>query len=494
MTTGLLATATAAPFDDPHVGGVGFSGPTTGDVAAIYWNPAALALMQGREVTLVSGLRQARTSVQRASIDPATGLPGTGRVFPQVTGEGDTGPFTGPPGRGAFFGAGFNILGRFTLAVAAYTPFSHRIRFDPDAEGALPTRYHALSIDLHHFMVVPAIAFRIGKTLRLGLAPGFVFSGGRMVFDYDTALATGSAGLASTSCNGPCGAENPAAAARYDLAGRPSLFASPPAFTVAGGLYLDLGRWQVGAAYQSRPFGTESGDTEIQLDRSRIVRAASDPAAPLCPPAEAGSNEVPQCADGRLAFALPAILTAGATYHPAPGWAVSAIGRYLVFSGHEQLAIRVTGPAAAGQSSPALPERMLIARRFQDAVDLRLRLSRTTGRFTTGVMGRVASPTVPSRFVNPAAFDGWTLEPALLLAADFGLVRLAVGYAFSYTLKVNVDPGAFDPGAATACADAGFDLSAASCDAHQKGRAFPTAAGRYGQTAHLGTVNLSFRF
>ena len=41
----------AVPIDEPHVGGIGFSGPTTGDLAAIYWNPAALGLMHGLHVT-----------------------------------------------------------------------------------------------------------------------------------------------------------------------------------------------------------------------------------------------------------------------------------------------------------------------------------------------------------------------------------------------------------------------------------------------------------
>jgi hypothetical protein len=37
----LLAAAPAAAgvLDDPNVGGVGFGGPTTGDLTAIYWNP-----------------------------------------------------------------------------------------------------------------------------------------------------------------------------------------------------------------------------------------------------------------------------------------------------------------------------------------------------------------------------------------------------------------------------------------------------------------------
>src|SRR5438128_4562303 len=43
-------SAVAVPLDDPNVGGIGFSGPTTGDPAAVYWNPAALGLMHGPQL------------------------------------------------------------------------------------------------------------------------------------------------------------------------------------------------------------------------------------------------------------------------------------------------------------------------------------------------------------------------------------------------------------------------------------------------------------
>src|SRR5688500_15038026 len=75
-----LATATrpagAAPLDDPFVGGLSFSGPTSGNLTAVYWNPAALGLVRGFQIMAGGTAHLSTIDVQRASIDPATGMPG----------------------------------------------------------------------------------------------------------------------------------------------------------------------------------------------------------------------------------------------------------------------------------------------------------------------------------------------------------------------------------------------------------------------------------
>jgi hypothetical protein len=54
--------ARAVPVDDPHIGGIGFSGPTTGDLAAVYWNPAALGLLHGQNM-MFSGVGRLATTL-----------------------------------------------------------------------------------------------------------------------------------------------------------------------------------------------------------------------------------------------------------------------------------------------------------------------------------------------------------------------------------------------------------------------------------------------
>src|SRR5206468_5996923 len=68
--------AAASPIDDPFVGGFSFAGPTSGDLGAIYWNPAALGLMRGFQVMVSGTARSSSIAVNRAPIDPATGAAG----------------------------------------------------------------------------------------------------------------------------------------------------------------------------------------------------------------------------------------------------------------------------------------------------------------------------------------------------------------------------------------------------------------------------------
>src|SRR6185295_2588432 len=135
------------------------------------------------------------------------------RSFAPVTGHNTHSPISWPPGPGTFVAVGAAIGNRFTLALAIYTPTHERASYPATADGDQPTRYHAVEVDLRNVALVPALAFRIGNDLRIGVAPGFLFSTARLVFDEDTALAS-----PARLCSGiPCGTEDPRAAARYDV-------------------------------------------------------------------------------------------------------------------------------------------------------------------------------------------------------------------------------------------------------------------------------------
>src|SRR5262245_13317487 len=69
------APARAAPLDEPFVGGLTFNGPTSGDLGAVYWNPAALGLVRGFQLMVAASGRLSTIDVNRAPIDPMTGVP-----------------------------------------------------------------------------------------------------------------------------------------------------------------------------------------------------------------------------------------------------------------------------------------------------------------------------------------------------------------------------------------------------------------------------------
>jgi long-subunit fatty acid transport protein len=472
--------AQASPLDDPHIGGIGFSGPATGDLAAVYWNPAAVGLIADNEALIGGSGRFSALSLRRDPIDPATGAPGGARSFPEAHGTSTLQPVAWPPQPGAFLAVAASLGNRFTLAVAAYSPFSERVHWRPAADGEQPTRFHALDIDLRNWALVPALAIRVGGGLRIGAAPGFLFSVGRLTFDEDTALAGGAAGVAADCGGAPCGVENPAAAARYDLSTGLSPFDSSLSFTMGGGLHLQRPAWAVGLGYITRPLG--GGEVEIPARRTRLQapsRLAGQP--PLCPADAAGP-----CFFGDVRYRLPDTLTGGFTYYLNPRVDLGLVFRWLNLSQHDAIRIRVSGPATGGLRSHGLPEQVVLFRGFQDTYDLRARAMLRVGeRILIGAGLRAETSAVPADALSPAAVDGFKLEPSLAAQVRAtSWLLLTAGYAFTFVPAVSTGRSLFDPTTEIACEQAGGDLGTEACKKRQVGQARPTAAGRYSLSTH----------
>jgi long-subunit fatty acid transport protein len=482
----LLATmpARAGVLDDPNVGGIGFGGPTTGDLTAIYWNPAALGLMTGGQAMLGVSFWSSSLSVKRDPIDTPAGS----RSFLPVTGHNRHSPISWPPGPGTFAAVGAAIGNRFTLALAMYTPSYERATYPATADGEQPTRYHAVEVDLRNVALVPALAFRIGRDLRIGVAPGFLFSTGRLLFDEDTGLAS-----PTPMCGaGPCPPESPLAAARYDVGSGLGLFDSTLSYTVAGGLHYRRGRFEIGLAVSSRPLGNEGGGVEVRATRTSVSPPQRlGPAAVVCPP------DHPQgCVSGHIRYDLPDIFTAGVTWHVTPPLAITAVVRLLTFSRHDQIAIRVVGPANGSLRTAGLPERLVLHRGFQDVVEGRLRVEGDlTYWLKVGGAIRAETGAVKPGSFSPAAVGGPTFEPAVMAELRVGgWLSLVTGYAFTVMPAASTGTSTFDPGAAVRCDEAQGNLTDPSCVTREAGAARPTAAGRYALMQHTATLTAVFRF
>jgi long-subunit fatty acid transport protein len=481
---GLLVAlpARAGVLDDPNVGGIGFGGPTTGDLTAIYWNPAALGLMSGSQAMLGVSAWRSSLSVKRDPIE------GGARGFPPVTGHSAHNPVSWPPGPGTFVAVGAAIGNRFTLALAVYTPSFERASYPATAEGEQPTRYHAVEVDLRNVALVPALAFRIGNDLRIGVAPGFLFSTARLVFDEDTGLAS-----PTPLCGAaPCPPEDPRAAARYDVGSGLGVFDSTLSYTVAGGLHYRRGRLEVGVAVSSRPLGNENGGVEVKADRTTVTPPANrGPGAVVCPP------DHPQgCVSGHIRYDLPDIVTAGFTWHVSPPLAITTTIRWLTFSRHDQIGIRVVGPANGSLRTAGLPERIVLYRGFRDVVEGRVRVEGDISyRLRLGASLRADSGVVAPSRLSPAAVGGPTLEPAVMADVRVATwLRLTAGYAFTAMPSTNTGVSVFDPGAGPACDQAQGNLLDANCAKRELGAARPTAAGRYALIQHTATLTAMFRF
>jgi hypothetical protein len=243
----------AGPLDDAHVADTGFSGPTTGDLTAVYWNPAGLGLMQGPQMMVGGAWQMTSVSVARTSIDPSTGANPGGTNFPTASGSGTLQPFRWPPGPSGFFGIGAGIGHRFGIALALYSPFSSTLTMAPTADGQEPARYHLVSMDVSHIATTIGLAIHASDSIQIGVAPGLLWSTAHLVFDEDTAL-------------GSANSENSTAAARYDLATN-GFFV--PSYFLALGAHYHHGRFDLGLSYTSAPLGT-SGAVNLPLDNTQI--------------------------------------------------------------------------------------------------------------------------------------------------------------------------------------------------------------------------------
>jgi long-subunit fatty acid transport protein len=464
--TALESDARAAPLDEPFVGGLSFTGPTSPSLAAIYWNPAALGLVRGTQVMVSGSMRLSSTTVTRASIDPTTGAPG-GAFAPGASTASDvTQPVQWPIGPGAFLGVSSDLGGdRFTIGFATYMPYLQQTKFALSPTRDEPTRYQALQIDLRNLALVPALSIRFAGDFRVGLSTGFLFSTGRLTFSEDTALD----GLTKNCGGAPCGAENPQAAARYDVSSGNGLGDAKFSVTLGGGIYYRRQNVEIGLAYSSRPLGSSVPGVEVAGERTTVTAPSGSPVT--CP-----TGSTTRCVFGDLSYRLPDVWIGGVTWRLRPGLELTAMARWIWFHVHDRIDVRLTGPTleAAG-----VPEHVVLYRGFHDVWDVRGRVSYWfRERVRVGAELRVETSAVDPSAVNAAAVDGLKVEPLALAEARLTRhVWLSAGYGVTLMSEVTANPSAFDPTAATACVDAGNALD--KCVARDAGRARPTAAGTY---------------
>jgi long-subunit fatty acid transport protein len=493
FATTVARPAAAAPLDDPFIGGLSFTGPTSGNLAAVYWNPAALGLVRGLQIMVGGTAHLSAIDVERAPIDPETGIPGG----LQATGNATTADGFARPslfGPRSYLAISSDLGGdRFTLAFATYMPWVQQVSYPVSTAGDEPTRYHALKVDLRNLALVPALAIRFGNELRIGLAPGFMFSTGQLSFAEDLALNGGTVGLTDpAACNGVmCNAENPQAAARFNVASGHGLGDAKFSVTLGGGIYWRRRNLEIGLAYQSRPIGSDRG-VEVSGQRSSATLPPRDnmgvPLPVTCP-----GGQTDRCLFGDLSYRLPDVFIAGVTWRLSPGLELSAMVRWLWMHVHDRIDVRLFGPTL---DTDKLPQHIVLYRGFQDVWDTRVRVSYWwREQIRIGAAMRVETSAVPTDAVNPAAVDALKLQPmALLEIRIWRRIWLSGGYGITFMPAVNVTNSVFKPEYASGCFDSGGNLATEACQARLDGRARPTAAGRYTATRQDFGLTLTARF
>jgi long-subunit fatty acid transport protein len=460
---GSASRAEASPLDEPFIGGLSFTGPTSASVSSIYWNPAALGLVRGTQVMIAGTLRLSSTTVSRSSGGSASA-------------HDVSQPVQYPLGPGAFMGISSDLGGdRFTIGFATYMPFVQQTSFAISPNRDEPTRYQALQVDLRNLALAPALSIRFGD-VRVGIAPGFMFSTGHLRFAEDTALDGGTSGL-HRDCGGgvACDPENSAAAARYDINSSHGLGDAKFSVTIGAGAYYRRGNLELGLAYQSRPIGADVSGVEVAGEHTTVE---GPPLPGLTPPTKPCATTAPGCVFGDLSYRLPDVWIGGVTYRLHPGFEVSVMARWIWWHLHDRIDVRLTGPTL---EASGIPEHVVLYRGFHDVWDLRGRVSYWfRERVRLGGQLRLETSAVDPSAVNAAAVDGFKVEPMALVSVRlFSRFWLDAGYGVTLMSAVNVDPSAFDPTAATTCADGGGSLDLPACAKRNAGQARPSAAGTY---------------
>ena len=474
---GAGAPASAAPLDEPFVGGLSFDGPTSPNLGAVYWKPAALGLVRGFQLMVAASARLSTVEVNRAPIGP-TGAPGGTMTFPTARAHDLAWPSLGPR---SYLALSTDFGGdRFTIAFATYMPYLQQISFPLSPKGDEPTRYHMLTLDLRNLVLVPALSIRFGGDFRIGFAPGFMFSTGRLSFAEDLGL---NAGLP---------AEDPQNAAGYDISSGNGLGDAKFSVTLGAGLYYRRRSFELGVAYQSRPLGSDVPGVEVAGQHTQVTLPPADQMGGggvlTCP-----NQQSNRCVFGDISYRLPDVWIGGATWRLGPGVELSAMVRWIWLHVHDRIDVRLSGPTLDEHN---LPQHVVLYRGFKDVWDTRLRVSYWwRERIRVGAMLRLETSAVDDNGVNAAAVDGFKVEPVGLI--EFRVIRqlwLGGGYGVTFMRAVDVTNSAFEPTAATACTASGNNLTTEACQLRMAGRARPTAAGHYtAQTQDFG-VTLTLKF
>jgi hypothetical protein len=257
--------------------------------------------------------------------------------------------------------------------------------------------------------------------------------------------------------------------------------------TLGGGIYWRRKTLEFGLAYSSRPLGTDVGGIEVAADKTQVTQPKG------AGPVTCASGQANRCVFGDIVYQLPDVWIAGLAWHPSPGLEIAAMTRWIWFHLQDRIDIRLTSPAlqAAG-----LPEHIVFHRGLKDVWDTRVRIAYwIRERLRLGAALRFETSAVSAADVNPAEVDGFKIEPMVM--AELRVTRglsLTAGYGFTYMQDVTAHPSSFQPAAAQACKDSGFNLNLQSCQQLQQGQARPTADGTYGRTEQDFSLAMNIRF
>ena len=403
-----------------HTNGTVFSSPVDGDSAALYWNPAAMALSNTSRVDLIANFNVLEASYQRFGTDTAQ----TRQPFPKVS----LLSVRPEPVLGIVLDRlwherlriGFNV----TVPTAAGAAWPRTVT--QDGERILgPTRYHVTNGLIFTVYATVGASLVVHRTLSLGLAVNVAIE--RVDVHKDVDFANQPALRDSLACTeNVTGCESPALSSPIHLAGT-----GVSAGASVGVLWAPLPQLRIGAAYSS------PAKVPLRLDVSVDPAALAAFARRFLP----GYTPISLDGSGHTSVTVPQRAQVAIAGDVNPAVELMAMLQWVNNSATE-----VVSGVVTTRSSTLLPATLSIPNVRNDTF---LFIARIVGRIRdrgrVGLSVEYSSKGVPSAYMTPSNLDFNTLVINLGGRLRIGdTVWLGASYSETIAFTRTVTASAYD--------------------------------------------------
>jgi long-subunit fatty acid transport protein len=422
-----LAPASAAA----NVAGTLFSGPTSADPAALYWNPAAMTLLGGSQIMLSGSISSLRLSYARDTPSAFDNLPlaraDTHIPAPRAT-LGAVTSFGLENRRSRVRDLRFGLGLSFPMVDGASWGLTYGGR-----ESS--TRHYALQGKQVVFMIHAAVAYRVFRWLSLAVGADLVglWLSQDVMTDFGARinqLSCEALGGSGCQLDVPLRRENPA----YD--GLTTVNGTGVSAGFAAGLLIEPLRWlRLGVGLHTGGF-----DVSVPVDITvEVPRIAADYIRTTFP-----SVRLPEVeAQGTVVFHTPMIVTAGVGVDPLPGLGLAVDFQWMNTSAS------ATMFATISRTNTGLVGDQVLVSQKRDKVLVALRGSyRVIPALNLGLRLEYDANSRPGEFTTPVSLDYHKFS--FHLGASWRVTRwliLDVEYAHFFLLDRTVRVSRFAPNA-----------------------------------------------
>lgn len=399
--------ARASGLDAPQVG-PGQSGPTVADAAAVYWNPAALAFMEERQLLLGAGLVLGRVTYQRdrlgtyqtpdsfrfkAPLDPAY-------VEASKTGAAEEVVATPvAPVGDAFLGLPINK--NLVLGAGLYVPYAAALSFPADGPQAWQLREAFI---VASFLTLSA-GVRVSEDVSLGAGVSYVSGLAELSKLQDFAsLGEFQRAFSNDPINQPndFGPEAPTEVRELEVLSRPISIKR----AISHGATFNVGvSWRasdaldLAAAYQHGTRMRYVGEFAIAMNDDMFTQDVASQGLKYKPLVTG---------DAELVFRLPRRITLAATYAAGERLKLDGLVQYVTYSDIDAFVVTTSSPDLA-QPKLGIGDQVQVRlpREWSDTVwvEGRARLQLTDAIKVAGSLGYQSSAS-PDSTIDVASPDG----------------------------------------------------------------------------------------